>query len=161
VDSTPHPLALRDALAGGDAAQTEQGTATEAFLDPEVPERLLLGSDGTGSGLAAMLAESGLDDEDARVYLITLTEPGALTAALNWYRAMDGTQLDGLEPVLVPTLYVWSTGDTAVGRNAAERSAAHVWGRYQFEVLKGVSHWIPETASADLSELLVRHLSFA
>jgi len=115
--------------------------------------------DGSGSGLATLLAETGLDDEDARVYLITLTEPGALTAALNWYRAMDGSQLDGLEPVLVPTLYVWSTDDYAVGRSAAERSAAHVWGRYHFEILKNVSHWIPETAPAELSELLIRHLS--
>jgi len=72
---------------------------------------------------------------------------------------MDGSQLDGLEPVLVPTLYVWSTDDYAVGRSAAERSAAHVWGRYHFEILKNVSHWIPETAPAELSELLIRHLS--
>ena len=159
VVSTPHPLALRDALAGGDPAQAAQGAATGAFQDPEVPERLLLGPDGSGSGLATMLAESGLDEEDARVYVLALAEPGALTAALNWYRAMDGTQLDGLEPVLVPTLYVWSTGDTAVGRSAAERSAAHVWARYHFEVLDNVSHWIPETAPATLSALLVRHLS--
>jgi pimeloyl-ACP methyl ester carboxylesterase len=159
VVSTPHPLALRDALAGGDASQVAQGAATAAFQVPGVPERLLLGPDGSGSGLATLLAETGLDDEDARVYLITLSEPGALTAALNWYRAMDGSQLDGLGPVLVPTLYVWSTRDDAVGRSAAERSAAHVWGTYRFEVLKDVSHWIPETAPAELSELLIRHLS--
>ena len=159
VVSTPHPLALRDALAGGDPEQAALGSATDAFREPGEAERLLLGPDGSGSGLATLLADTGLDDEDAHVYLITMTEPGALTAALNWYRAMDGSQLDGLEPVLVPTLYVWSTDDAAVKRAAAERSAAHVWGRYQFEVLTHVSHWIPETAPDELSELLVRHLS--
>ena len=49
----------------------------------------MLGADGAGAGLATLLAETGLDDEDARMYVAALTEPGALTAALNWYRAMD------------------------------------------------------------------------
>ena len=59
----------------------------------------------------------------------------------------------------VPTLYVWSTGDRAVGRAAAEGTAACVRGPYTFEVLENVSHWIPETAPEELSELLLRHLS--
>ena len=29
------------------------------------------------------------------MYVAALTEPGALTAALNWYRAMDGSALTG------------------------------------------------------------------
>ena len=42
-----------------------------------------------------------------------LSAPGALTAALNWYRAMSSaTRVD---PVGVPTTYVWSDGDVAIG----------------------------------------------
>jgi pimeloyl-ACP methyl ester carboxylesterase len=67
--------------------------------------------------------------------------------------------LFGLKPVTVPTLYVWSTGDTAIGRTAAEATGACVVGPYTFEVLEGVSHWIPETAPARLSELLLHHLA--
>ena len=37
-----------------------------------------------------------------------------MTAALNWYRAMDGEELADLPPVKVPTLYVWSTDDAAL-----------------------------------------------
>jgi pimeloyl-ACP methyl ester carboxylesterase len=159
VVSTPHPLALERALAGADPSQAAQGAATDAFRVPEVPERLLLGADGSGSGLATVLTETGLDDEDARMYVAALTEPGALTAALNWFRAMDRGALDGLGPVLVPTLYVWSTGDDAFGRAAAESTAAFVGGPYTFEVLENVSHWIPEMAPVELSELLIRHLS--
>jgi pimeloyl-ACP methyl ester carboxylesterase len=159
VVSTPHPLALQHALGGADAAQAAQGAATDAFRTPEVPERLLLGADGGGGGLATLLAETGLDDEDARIYVAALSEPGALTAALNWYRAMDGGPLRGLDPVCVPTLYVWSTGDDAFGRAAAEKTADWVQGPYTFEVLDNVSHWIPEMAPVELSELLIRHLS--
>ena len=154
VVSTPHPLALRDALRG-----TDLGEAMASFRAPEVPERLLLGPDGSGSGLATLLTETGLDDDDATAYLGALTEPGALTAALNWYRAMDAAAVDGLEPVTVPTLYVWSSGDDAFGRAAAEATAAHVSGPYTFEVLENVSHWVPEMAPAELSDLLLRHLS--
>jgi len=61
--------------------------------------------------------------------------------------------------VTVPTLYVWSTGDDAFGRAAAEETAAHVAGPYTFEVLENVSHWIPEMAPAELTALLLRHFS--
>jgi pimeloyl-ACP methyl ester carboxylesterase len=156
VVSTPHPLALQHALLGDDAAHAD---ATAVFRQPEEPERLLLGPDGDGSGLRRLLTESGLDAEDTDNYAAALCEPGALTAALNWYRAMDRSALVDLEPVRVPTLYVWSTGDTAFGRTAAEDTGAFVQAQYTFEVLDGVSHWIPETAPKRLSELLVRHLS--
>ena len=159
VVSPPHPSALQHALLGGDAAQAARGDAMASFASPEVPERLLLGPDGSGSGLATLLAETGLDDEDARVYVSALTEPGAMTAALNWYRAMDRAATAGPEPVTVPTLYVWSTGDEAFGRKAAEDTAEYVIGPYTFEILQNVSHWIPEMAPVELSDLLIRHLS--
>ncbi len=159
VVSTPHPLALQRALLGGDPAQATYGEATASFRTPDAAERLLLGADGSGSGLATLLAETGLDDDDARMYVMALTEPGAMTAALNWYRAMDGVALADLEPVTVPTLYVWSTGDEAFGRVAAEDTAGCVRGPYTFEVLENVSHWVPEMAPVELSDFLIRHLS--
>jgi pimeloyl-ACP methyl ester carboxylesterase len=159
VVSTPHPLSLRRTLAGDDPEQSAHGNAVESFRTPEVPERLLLGADGSGRGLATLLTESGLDDEDVRVYVAALSEAGALTAALNWYRAMDAGTLTELLPVSVPTLYVWSTGDGVFGRVAAEGTAEHVHGPYTFEVLEGVSHWVPETAPMQLSALLLRQLS--
>ena len=158
VVSTPHPLALHEALRGADPTQAAYGASMDAFRTADVPERLLLGVDGAGAGLATLLAESGLDDEDARMYVAALSEPGALTAALNWYRAMDGSALTGLNPVCVPTLYVWSTGDAAFGWAAAQNTAELVQGPYTFEVLDKVSHWIPEMAPVELSGLLIRHL---
>lgn len=167
VVSTPHPLALQQTLRAADRADGNRGgdvqatraAATEALHAADVPERLLLGADGSGSGLTKVLTESGLHEADAGVYVQALTEPGAMTAALNWYRATERSALFGLKPVTIPTLYVWSTGDVGVGRAAAEATAACVVGRYTFEVLEGVSHWIPETAPERLSELLLRHLA--
>ena len=159
VVSTPHPLALQDALLGGDPEQAAHGEAMASYRDEAEAEQLLLGPDGSGSGLATLLAESGLAPEDASMYVGVLTEPAALTAALNWYRAMDRGVLERLEPVRVPTLYVWSTADDAFTRAAAEGTAAWVRAAYTFEVLDGVSHWVPETAPEQLSKLVLDHLA--
>jgi pimeloyl-ACP methyl ester carboxylesterase len=90
-----------------------------------------------------------------------LTQPYAMTGALNWYRAASIGDVEGMGPITSPTLYVWSDQDVALGRDAAEATAAHVQGPYRFEVLEGVSHWIPEEAADDFNRLLLTHLSSA
>jgi pimeloyl-ACP methyl ester carboxylesterase len=159
VVSTPHPLALRHALRGGDPMQAERSAHMDSYLLPGLPERILLGPDGSGSGLLDQLCGGGLDRSDAEEYAAVLTEPGAMTAALNWYRAAEEDDLDDLPLVSVPTLYVWSSEDAALGESAAVASANFVAGRYRFVVLDGVSHWIPEMAPRALSRLLIEHLA--
>jgi pimeloyl-ACP methyl ester carboxylesterase len=157
--STPHPLALADALSGGDPDQAERSSYLKLLRQTDVPEELLLGADGNGEGLRALFADSGIDADAVEEYIDVLSRPGALTAALNWYRANDLRGLNGPEVVIVPTLYVWSTEDIALGRAAAEATADHVTGPYRFEVLEGVSHWIPDVAADRLSPLLLDHLA--
>jgi pimeloyl-ACP methyl ester carboxylesterase len=55
-------------------------------------------------------------------------------------------------------MYVWSTGDPALGREAAEATAQFVEGPYRFEVLEGVGHWISEAAPDRLNALLLDHV---
>lgn len=82
-----------------------------------------------------------------------------MTAAVNWYRATEPHALIDVGPIAVPTLYVWSDNDIALGRTAAEATEQWVSGPYRFEVLRGVSHWIPETAPVDLNRFLLDHLA--
>ena len=56
-------------------------------------------------------------------------------------------------------MYVWSTNDAALGRRAAELTGRYVDGPYRFEVMSGVSHWIPESRPLELSDLLDDHLT--
>jgi pimeloyl-ACP methyl ester carboxylesterase len=65
----------------------------------------------------------------------------------------------GIPPVTVPTLFVWSTGDPAISREAAEGCGRYVEGPYRFEILDGVDHWIPELAPEALDRLLLEHLA--
>ena len=58
----------------------------------------------------------------------------------------------------VPTLYVWSDEDAALGGQAALLTARWVSGPYRFEILTGVSHWIPEERPADLARLVLERI---
>jgi pimeloyl-ACP methyl ester carboxylesterase len=82
-----------------------------------------------------------------------------MTGALDWYRAADLGLVEGLGPITTRAMYVWSTYDPALGREAAEATAAFIEGPYRFEVLEGVSHWIPEEVPDTLNALLLAHLA--
>jgi pimeloyl-ACP methyl ester carboxylesterase len=153
VVSTPHPTALAHSIAHGE--QQEKSSYMLTFRDPSAEAMFL---DNDAAMLRALYEGSGLNDATAAAeYVRVLTEPGGLTGGLNWYRANDFRADMG--PVTVPTMYVWSTDDVALGREAAEATAAHVDGPYRFEVIEGVSHWVPEEAADRLNELLLSHLN--
>jgi pimeloyl-ACP methyl ester carboxylesterase len=150
--SVPHPVAFAVALASTAGDQRDRSSYISFFQQTEVAEDALL-----AGGLATILRASGYPgDVDDRVR--AMSQPGALTAALNWYRAVDFTLVRDVGAISVPTLYVWSTGDVALGREGAEGTASYVTGPYRFEVLEGVSHWIPEEVPGELSGLLLDHL---
>jgi pimeloyl-ACP methyl ester carboxylesterase len=149
--SVPHPIAFAAALASPNSDQRSRSSYISFFRQTERAEEALL-----AGGLAALLRASGYPgDVDERVR--ALSHPGALTGALNWYRAID-LSLVRVGTVSVPTLFVWSTGDIALAREGAEATARHVSGPYRFEVLEGVSHWIPEEVPETLTGLLLEHL---
>ena len=87
----------------------------------------------------------------ARVFVDALRRDGALTAALNWYRANmppSSWLRDPPDPppVTVPTMIIWGEADTYMGPTLLERSAATVTGPLRVERLPGVSHWVQQQA---------------
>ncbi|MGC4814870.1 alpha/beta fold hydrolase [Micromonospora sp. DT228] len=149
--SVPHPAAMAYALAN-DGQQKARSSYITLFRKPGTAERVLLAWHATA--LRKMLGGVG-DGPRVDRYADPMREPGALTAALNWYRAMSRADLAGVGPVGVPTTYVWSDGDVAIGRTAAEACAPNVTGAYRFVRLPGVSHWIPDTAPGPLAEAIL------
>ena len=99
-------------------------------------ERLLLGWDA--ALLRAMLRRWATGPGPTS----TPCAPGRLTGGLNWYRALTHDQVRDVGVVTVPTTYVWSDRDGAVGRTAAVRTGDWVTADYQLVVLRGVSHWV-------------------
>jgi len=154
IVSVPHPGAFGTAIADDPDQQQRSGYVQFFQQDGGVAEQALLENDA--AALRALF--TGFPDDAVEEYVSALQQPGAMTAALNYYRATDLALLQGMGPITMPTMYVWSTGDVALGRTAAEGTARHVDGPYRFEVLDGVSHWIPEDAAEALNRLLLEHL---
>jgi len=154
--SVPHPTAYTLAYRA-DPEQRERSGYIRLFWQAGKAEEVLL-ADGARR-LRRMLdaPDSGVPAEAVDVYVAQLSAPGALTAALNWYRAMSsGTRVD---PVDVPTTYVWSDGDVAVGRTAAEACADQVTADYRFVELTGITHWVPEQAPEHLVRAILDRIA--
>ena len=157
VLSTPHPAAFGAALAGEGGSDQASRSGYMEFFRAEGTEHTMLADDA--ALLRLVYGGSGLSDTESAPYLAALSSPEALGAALNWYRGADITLVDGLGPIVTPTLYVWSTDDVALGRAAAEATAAFVEGPYRFVELDGVDHWVAEHAPDQVNGVLLSHLA--
>jgi pimeloyl-ACP methyl ester carboxylesterase len=152
--SVPHPAAFTRSF-----LTSTQGlrSAYMAFFQlPGVPEALL--TRGNGAFLRDTLVRAGLPRADAEDTVARLRPAGALTAALNWYRALPLGASDPVGRVRVRTLHVWSDRDGFLGQAGTEATAQYVTGPYRLEVLPGVPHWVPETAGDRLAELVTAHV---
>jgi pimeloyl-ACP methyl ester carboxylesterase len=149
--SVPHPRAFAWAMPRG---QLLKSWYMLAFQLPALPEIWLPSRSGI-----AWLGGHALTPAQVRSYLDPLGRDG-LHAALNWYRALPLSQREkGFgHRTTVPTTYVWSDGDAALGRRGAEATGRFVSAPYRFEVLRGVSHWIPDEAPDRLAELILNRV---
>jgi pimeloyl-ACP methyl ester carboxylesterase len=101
--------------------------------------------------------------ENFETYIANFSEPGALTAGLNWYRANVPVQrllgpAPALPPVAAPTMGVFGTADVALTEDAMVKSASKVSGPWRYERLEGIGHFIPLDAADQLNKLLLDFL---
>lgn len=109
--------------------------------DPAGVEARML-ADG-GRRLAAIYGDA-VSPERVQSYVDRFSEPGVLAAALAYYRALGLGHTPQLDPITVPTLYVWGSEDLAFSRGAAELTGGYVEADYRFVEIPGASHWLPE-----------------
>jgi pimeloyl-ACP methyl ester carboxylesterase len=156
VLSTPHPRAMLREMLG---PQVFRSAYMGFFQLPFLPEAVL------HRGMHRWLTSIDLPAPDAARYAARMSGPGALTAALNWYRAMPLSVLPGglpdrlpgrlPGPCRVPTTYLWGRRDPALGRSAAEGTQAHVRADYQFIELDA-GHWLPETRPTQAARAVIQ-----
>jgi pimeloyl-ACP methyl ester carboxylesterase len=152
--SVPHPVPFTHALST-DADQRERSSYMVLFRRQGKAEQVLSRDDWRP--LRAMY--QGIVPAEEIEHYVAVLAGGALTPALNYYRAASTRDLEGLGEIRAPTLYVWSTEDVAIGRAAAEACAEHVGAPYRFLELDGVSHWVPDEAPGELAAAIVEHLA--
>jgi pimeloyl-ACP methyl ester carboxylesterase len=102
---------------------------------------------------------------DVERYVRDLARPGALTSALNWYRANAPIEVivsgdwPQIPPVAADTLGIWSSGDVYCGEEQLVGSADFVTGSWRAACIEGADHWVGLSAAADVNELLVDFLT--
>jgi pimeloyl-ACP methyl ester carboxylesterase len=153
--SVPHPAAFARAM-----VTSRQGLRSWYMLFHQLPWVPELAARPKGGPTDISLLRAGMRPDEVARYRREIVADGALPGALGWYRALP-LSLPGSTSgkVGVPTTFVWSDGDVAIDRKAAEGCAAWVTGPYRLVVLPGVSHWIPTQAPERLAEVVLERIA--
>ena len=136
------------------------------FQLPYLPEFLLSVNDNflLSRAMKASTARSGVfTDDDIAVYKRAWSEPGALTAMLNYYRANIAGRLLGplsLEKkITVPTLFVYGQQDQAILPETVRGVGEVVEGKFEHFYFPQSGHWIQQEAHGEISQLLLDFLT--
>jgi len=106
----------------------------------------------------AMLAAQGVSPEESEPYRKALDSDEALRAVYNFYRAIPLWVGERLDPVPMPTLFIWPTGSQNVASASIEANANWVEGPYRLEVVENVHQPALQAAPERLTPLLLEHL---
>ena len=153
--SFPHPAAFSAALLD-DTDQQERSSYVAFFQTPWLPETVF---SFNNFSLLKTLFE-GMSEEKMKEYINVFSEPGALTSALNWYRALGDNGLSNLDSidsleVKTSTLFLWGNQDPSVGRVAVDRMAEFMKGPYTNIELEA-DHWLfVDKPERIISEILI------
>jgi epoxide hydrolase 4 len=96
-------------------------------------------------------------EEDLKLYRGAWSEPGALTAMLNWYRALVQRRTEPVGPIRAPTRIFWGKQDPALASGLAEaslemcRDARIIW-------FEDATHWVVQEEHRAVSADLVAFL---
>ncbi|MBE2267524.1 MAG: alpha/beta hydrolase, partial [Anaerolinea sp.] len=117
------------------------------FGDAQLGAQALIGSSKPGT----------FSDEDIAQYVRAWKQPGAMTAMINWYRALGRGRDDGLfrsgARVKPPTLVIWGAQDRFLEREGGQQSLAYCDdGRVVY--FEDATHWVQHEKAGEVNTLL-------
>ena len=148
ICNVPHPQSYQDAFGW---TQLKKSWYAFFFQLPWLPER---GMSRDGAKAIAELFRTRSSNpaqfptEVREVYRRNAAQPGALTAMVNYYRALvrgkrKRPRVDPRTPIMVPTLMVWGEDDFALDKSTTLTTGDYVR-EFTMRYLPGVSHWVPQ-----------------
>jgi pimeloyl-ACP methyl ester carboxylesterase len=166
VLNCPHPLLFVKALRSN-VRQLGRSWYMFFFQLPALPElvfRLFPRGivERTFRGLA--VRKAAFTDEDLRRFREALEKPGALTAAINYYRATfrNFSAMRELEraptQIRSPTLVIWGENDVALGKELTDGMEPLFRGPLRIEYVRNCSHWVNEEQPELVNRLLLEFL---
>lgn len=165
VMSAPHPAVWQE-KAKLSVKQLQKSWYIFFFQLPEIPEKFLSKNNYMflrETLRATPVNKDAFSDEDLDEYVKAWSQPGALTAMINYYRAnikpevfMEDVKLN-LPKVKVPTLLLWGEEDFALTRDVSEGTEEYINAPYTVKYLP-CGHWVqnemPKTVNKHLLEFL-------
>jgi pimeloyl-ACP methyl ester carboxylesterase len=162
-------ISVGHGLASADAglAQRQRSWYMLWFLFPGVAEQVFPRDDWALFRAWAWNGARPGEEPDADRQVESLSRPGALTAALNWYRAnIDPVRFARLAAgrpprsvITCPVMGVWSSDDPFLTEAQMTGSGRYLQGPWRYERIDGVDHWVPVRAPERLNELLLDFLA--
>lgn len=140
------------------------------FQLPRVPEWWMARDDfaALAKAFRATSRPGTFSDRDIEVYKAAMREPGALTAAVNYYRANvrsffarrsgGGDGIKERERVRVPTLFVYGERDFAIVPETVAGVADYVDAPYTELRLARNNHWVQQESPAEVNAALFSFL---
>jgi len=146
VMNLPHPAKFADGLRT--LQQLRRSYYIFFFQLPVLPELFLARShyraiETVFTGMA--VDKNAFTQADIEAYKQAAAKPGAITAALNYYRNIFQQKLLNRDwSVLeVPTLMIWGENDTALGKELTYGTEAYVRD-FRIEYIPNCSHWVQQ-----------------
>jgi pimeloyl-ACP methyl ester carboxylesterase len=120
IVNAPHPAAFRREIREN-PAQQQKSWYMAAFQLPWLPE-LLLGQSPLASAdlffRKGAVNQEAYSSYDLHGLAVSMSQPGALTAMLNWYRApLRNWSSSQTRQIDTPTLLIWAEQDVALGKS--------------------------------------------
>lgn len=159
VLNAPDPATM-DRFARSRPRQLARSWYVAFFQLPALPEAVLRagGFAWLRQALRASSRPGTFTDADLARYRAAWEQPGALTAMLNWYRALRlRPRVGAAGPVEPPVRVIWGDGDRFLERELADLGAAGC-ARGQALHLPEATHWIQHEEPERVNRLLIEFL---
>jgi len=159
IFNVPHPAVMERALWWG--RQLLRSWYVLFFQLPWIPERALAAFDYRAirdAFLRMSRRPERFPPDVLEVYRRNAAEPGALSAMINYYRALvrggaDRQRRLGYPRIDVPTLMVWGEEDDALGKETTYGTDRYV-ADLELHYLPGVSHWVQQEAPEEVNHIV-------
>jgi pimeloyl-ACP methyl ester carboxylesterase len=162
VLNSPHPVIFSKALRSN-FRQILKSWYIFFFQLPHIPE--LIFRMNTQNMIRGLLRNSTIQkdtfsDTDIEHYVKALNEPGAMTAALNYYRAAfrKRNSITRVKKIDAPTLLIWGEKDIALGKELTYDMESLFTGPFSIEYILNCGHFVNEEQPELVNHLLMDHL---
>jgi epoxide hydrolase 4 len=159
VLNCPHPAVWRHAM-DEDPVQRRASWYVRAFQIPWLPEAMMRAGNCRALALALREAKAPPSDEEMEIYRAAWRQDGALTAMINWYRAILRHRFAPIAPgsIRQPVHIIWGKQDPYALPALAETSKT-LCADARLTYLPEATHWVAQDDPNRVNSLLLDFLA--